>query len=139
MTLEHQYGIINLPVRSGAKDQRLKRIEHEIVRELSELIREDLKDPRVGFVTITGCHVNADLRNARVYASPLGDARAIAQTMRGLNSAAGFLSVEIAKRLSMRRSPSLRFVRDDSIARGVRVTTMIDEVQRMDEARHGKA
>jgi ribosome-binding factor A len=59
--------------------------------------------------------------------------------MRGLNSAAGFLSVEIAKRLSMRRSPSLRFVRDDSIARGVRVTTMIDEVQRMDEARHGKA
>lgn len=121
---------------TGAKDQRLKRVEHEIVRELSELIHQNLKDPRVGFVTVTGCHISADLRNARVYVSPLGDTRATGDTMRGLGSAAGFLSVELAKRLSMRRTPTLRFVRDDSIARGVRVTTIIDEVHRLDEARH---
>lgn len=108
------------------------------MRELSELIHETLKDPRVGFVTITGCRVSPDLRDARVYASPMGDPRAMAQTMRGLNSAAGFLSVELAQRLSLRRSPTLRFVRDDSIARGVRVTTMIDEVHRLDESRRSK-
>jgi len=120
---------------SEAKSQRLERVEHEIVRELSELLHKELKDPRVGFVTITGCKVSPDLRSARVYASPMGDSRATAQTMRGLASAAGFLSVELGKRLGMRRTPTLTFVRDESIQRGVRLTTMIDEVHRLDEAR----
>jgi len=119
----------------GAGSLRLRRVEHEIVRELSQLIREHLKDPRVGFVTITGCAVSPDLRSARVFASPMGDPRAVSQTMRGLESAAGFLSAELAKRLTLRRSPTLRFFRDDSIARGVRVTTLITEVNRRDEAR----
>lgn len=121
----------------GAKNQRLGRVEHEIVRELSDLLRQELKDPRVGFVTIVGCDVSADLRSARVYVSPLGDPRASAATMRGLGSAAGFLSVELGKRLRLRRTPTLAFVRDDSIARGVRVTHIIDEVQRRDEGRAG--
>lgn len=120
---------------SDAKGQRLERVEHEIVREVSELLREELKDPRVGFVTITGCKVSPDLRSAKVFASPMGDSRAIGQTMRGLASAAGFLSVELGKRLHMRRTPTLTFVRDSSIERGVRITTMIDEVKRQDEAR----
>lgn len=105
------------------------------MREVSELLHKELKDPRVGFVTITGCKVSPDLRSARVFASPMGDRRATAQTMRGLASAAGFLSVELGKRLGMRRTPSLTFVRDESIERGVRLTTMIDEVKRRDEAR----
>jgi ribosome-binding factor A len=120
---------------SGAKSQRLERVEHEIVRELSELLHEELKDPRVGFVTLVGCKVSPDLRSARVFASPLGDKRTAAETMRGLASAAGFLSVELGKRLRMRRTPTVTFVRDDSIERGVRLTTMIDEVTRRDEAR----
>jgi ribosome-binding factor A len=118
-----------------ARNQRLERVEHEIVRELSELLLKELKDPRVGFVTITGCKVSPDLRSARVFASPMGDSRATGQTMRGLASAAGFLSVELGKRLGMRRTPTLTFVRDESIERGVRLTTMIDEVKRRDEAR----
>jgi ribosome-binding factor A len=118
-----------------ARNQRLERVEHEIVRELSELLLKELKDPRVGFVTITGCKVSPDLRSARVFASPMGDGRAITQTMRGLASAAGFLSVELGKRLGMRRTPTLTFVRDESIERGVRLSTMIDEVKRLDEAR----
>jgi ribosome-binding factor A len=118
-----------------ARSQRLERVEHEIVREVSELLHKELKDPRVGFVTITGCKVSPDLRSARVFASPMGDKRATAQTMRGLASAAGFLSVELGKRLGMRRTPTLTFVRDESIERGVRLTTMIDEVKRLDEAR----
>jgi len=119
----------------GAKSQRLERIEHEIVRELSELLLKELKDPRVGFVTLVGCKVSPDLQSARVFASPMGDQRQVAQTMRGLASAAGFLSVELGKRLRMRRTPTLTFVRDESIERGVRLTTMIDEVKRRDEAR----
>ena len=118
-----------------ARSQRLERVEHEIVREISELLHKELKDPRVGFVTITGCKVSPDLRSARVFASPMGDNRATAQTMRGLASASGFLSVELGKRLGMRRTPTLTFVRDESIERGVRITTMIDEVKRRDEAR----
>jgi len=120
------------------KSTRLARVEHEIVRELSELIHEDLKDPRIGFVTLIGCDVSPDLRNARVYASPLGDGRAQSATMRGLQSASGFLSVELGKRMKMRRTPTLTFVRDDSIARGVRMSTILDEVHRRDESRkHG--
>ena len=105
------------------------------MRELSELLHKELKDPRVGFVTITGCKVSPDLRSARVFASPMGDGRAITQTMRGLASAAGFLSVELGKRLGMRRTPTITFVRDESIERGVRLSTMIDEVKRLDDAR----
>lgn len=117
------------------KQQRLARVEHEIVRELSELIHEDLKDPRIGFVTLIGCDVSPDLRTARVYASPMGDGRAQSATMRGLQSASGFLSTELGKRMRMRRTPTLTFVRDDSIARGVRMSTILDEVHRADESK----
>ncbi len=127
-----------MPERADGKSQRLARVEHEIVRELSELIHEDLKDPRIGFVTLIGCDVSPDLRSARVFASPLGEKRAQSATMQGLQSAAGFLSVELGKRMRMRRTPTLTFVRDDSIARGVRMATLLDEVQRRDESRkHG--
>ena len=124
-----------MPERSEGKNQRLTRVEHEIVRELSELIHEELKDPRIGFVTLLGCKVSPDLRSARVFASPMGDKRTQSATMQGLQSAAGFLSVELGKRMRMRRTPTLTFERDDSIARGVRMTTILDEVQRRDEAR----
>jgi len=120
---------------SEPRSKRLERIEHEIVREVSELLHKELKDPRVGFVTITGAKISPDLSSARVYASPMGDKRATSQTMRGLASASGFLSVELGKRLGMRRTPTIHFERDDSIERGVKLTNIIDEVQRADEAR----
>ena len=122
-----------MPETMGSKTQRLMKIEHEIVRELSEIVHEELKDPRVGFVTFLGCDVAPDLRTARVYASPMGDARAARDTMKGLQSAAGFLSSALGKRMRTRRTPALHFVRDESIARGVRVSNIIDEVRRRDE------
>jgi ribosome-binding factor A len=126
-------------IQPEAKSQRLQRIEHEIVRELSEIVREQLKDPRVGFVTFLGAHVSPDLRSARVFASPMGDERTARQTRRGIQSAAGFLSGELGKRLQTRNTPTLTFVRDTSIERGVRVTTMIDEVRLQDERKsHGR-
>jgi ribosome-binding factor A len=124
-----------VPDRIEGKSQRLSRVEHEIVRELSELIHEELKDPRIGFVTLVGCDVSPDLRHARVYASPMGDKREQSATIQGLQSAAGFLSVELGKRMRMRRTPTVTFIRDDSIARGVRMATILDEVHRRDESR----
>jgi ribosome-binding factor A len=115
------------------KSQRLMRIEHEIVRELSAIVHEELKDPRVGFVTILSADVAPDLRSARIYASPMGDERASQNTMKGLQSAAGFLSAELGKRMHTRHTPSLTFIRDSSIARGVRVSHVIDEVLKRDE------
>lgn len=122
-----------MPDQPEGKSQRLLRIEREIVRELSELVHEQLKDPRVGFVTILAAEVSPDLRSARVYASPMGDERASRDTMKGLQSAAGFLSAELGKRLNTRRTPSITFVRDGSIERGVRVSHVIDEVRKRDE------
>lgn len=122
-----------MPDDVAVKSQRLMRIEHEIVRELSEIVHEELKDPRLGFVTITGCDISPDLRSARVFASPMGDHRVARETMKGLQSASGFLSSALGKRMRTRRTPALTFVRDDSIARGVRVTNIIDEVRREDE------
>ena len=121
--------------QSDGRSPRLARVEHEIVRELSELIHEDLKDPRIGFVTIVGCEISPDLRHARVFASPMGDRRVQSATMQGLQSAAGFLSVELGKRMRMRRTPTLTFIRDESIARGVRMSTILDEVHRRDESK----
>ncbi|MDQ6824569.1 MAG: 30S ribosome-binding factor RbfA [Candidatus Eremiobacteraeota bacterium] len=122
-----------MPENSAVKSQRLIRIEHEIVRELSEIVHEELKDPRVGFVTFVGCEISPDLRSAKVYASPMGDTRTASDTMKGLQSAAGFLISSLGKRMRTRRTPALTFVRDASIARGVRVTNIIDEVRREDE------
>lgn len=124
-----------LPGKPEGKNQRLVRVEREIVRELSELIHEELKDPRIGFVTLIDCEVSPDLRVAHVFASPMGDKRQQSATMQGLQSASGFLSVELGKRMRMRRTPTVTFVRDDSIARGIRMSTIIEEVQRRDDAR----
>jgi ribosome-binding factor A len=127
-----------MPEQPEGKNQRLIRIEHEIVRELSEIVHEELKDPRVGFVTLLGADVSPDLRSARIYASPMGDERASRETMKGLQSAAGFLSSALGKRMNTRRTPSLTFVRDSSIQHGVRVSNIIDEVRKQDELKsHG--
>lgn len=127
-----------MPEIPNGKSQRLIRLEHEIVRELSSIVHEELKDPRVGFVTFLSCDISPDLRTARIYASPMGDARASRETMKGLQSAAGFLSSSLGERMRTRRTPMLTFVRDDSIERGIRVTGVINEVRQRDELKsHG--
>jgi ribosome-binding factor A len=127
-----------MPEQPEGKSQRLVRIEHEIVRELSEIVHEELKDPRVGFVTFLSADVSPDLRSARVHASPMGDERTARETMKGLQSAAGFLSSALGKRMNTRRTPTLTFVRDSSIEHSVRVSTIIDEVRKQDERKsHG--
>jgi ribosome-binding factor A len=107
---------------------RSRRIAEQIQRELSEIIRLELKDPRVSaMVTITDVEVSADRAHAKVYFTLLGDAREVGETEAGLARAAGFLRTQLAQRMKLRTVPQLQFTYDASVERGVRLTRLIDE------------
>ena len=106
---------------------RLARIADQIQRELSELIREGLRDPRVKLVTITGVELARDQSHAKVFFTTLGTAEEAQACGDGLERAAGFLRGGLAHRLSTRTVPELHFAYDDSIERGVRLSRLIDE------------
>jgi ribosome-binding factor A len=106
---------------------RLARIADQIQRELSELIREELRDPRVKLVTLTGVELSRDQSHAKVFFTVLGSADEVKACGEGLGHAAGFLRAGLAHRLSTRTVPDLHFTYDDSIERGVRLSRLIDE------------
>lgn len=106
---------------------RLRRIAEQIQRELAELIRLEVKDPRVGMVTLTDVEVTADRAHAKVFFTLLGSADALHETERALGHAAGFLRTQLAHRLRLRTVPQLRFVYDASVERGARLSRLIDE------------
>jgi ribosome-binding factor A len=94
---------------------------------LSDAIATDIKDPRVGFVTVTGVKTSPDLRHARVYVSVLGDDAARDGTMAGLRSAHGFLQGRLASELRLKHTPALTFEYDDTVDRGMRISQILDE------------
>jgi len=106
---------------------RAARIADQIQRDLSGLIRQEVKDPRVGLVTITAVEVNRDLSHARVYVSSLADAASTEQSVEGLQHAAGFLRSQLGRTLKIRSVPQLQFLYDASVERGVRLSHLIDE------------
>lgn len=106
---------------------RLARIADQIQRELSELIRLEMRDPRVKLVTITGVELSRDQSHAKVFFTTLGPAGEAEACAEGLARAAGFLRTGLAHRLSTRSVPELHFSHDDSVERGVRLTRLIDE------------
>ena len=106
---------------------RLARIADQIQRELSELIRLELRDPRVKLVTLTGVELSGDQSHAKVFFTTLGSPEEAEACGEGLNRAAGFLRAGIAHRLSTRTVPDLHFAYDESIERGVRLSRLIDE------------
>jgi ribosome-binding factor A len=110
-----------------ANSQRLRRVADQIQRELSGLLRAELKDPRVGMITLTGVEVSPDLAHAKVFFTTLGDADALSRSAAGLERAAGFLRSELGHRLKLRVTPELRFVHDPSVERGVRLSKLIDD------------
>jgi ribosome-binding factor A len=114
------------------------RINQEVQRELSSIIRE-LKDPRISLMTsIMDSYVAPDLKTCKVYISVLGDDAIKEATMKGLESAKGHIRHEMAERLNLRNTPELTFVLDRSIERGVEMSKLIDEVKSRDEASHEK-
>ena len=110
-----------------ANSQRLRRVADQIQRELSGLLRTELKDPRVGMITITGVEVSPDLAHAKVFFTTLGDAESLARTEAGLKRAAGFMRSELGHRLKLRVTPEVRFVHDPSVERGARLSKLIDD------------
>jgi ribosome-binding factor A len=111
---------------------RMRRVDEAVRAVLSDAITKDLKDPRIGFVTVTGVKTSPDLRHARVYVSVLGEDSAREATLDGLRSAHGFLQGQIAHELSLKRTPTLSFEYDESIDRGMRISELLDEVTEPD-------
>jgi ribosome-binding factor A len=105
----------------------MRRVNESVRQVLAEAL-PDLKDPRIGLVTITGVVTSPDLRVATVYVSVLGNARKRRATLEGLASAHGLLQGQLARQLRMKRTPELTFEYDLSVERGVRMTQLIDEL-----------
>jgi len=106
---------------------RQARIADQIQRELAEIIRLEMRDPRVGMITLTGVEVSRDQSHAKVFFTVLGAEGAAREALQGLRHAAGFLRSAIAHRLSTRSVPELHFEHDESVERGIRLTRLIDE------------
>jgi ribosome-binding factor A len=104
----------------------MRRVNEAIRQVLSDALAGDLKDPRVGFVTVTEVNTSPDLRHARVYVSVLGPDAEREATLDGLRSAHGFLQGRIAGELHLRHTPELRFVYDDTAERAARVERLLD-------------
>ena len=110
--------------------RREDQLSGAITRELSDLMRTRMKDPRIGFASITGVELSHDLRYAKVFVSVMGSPEEQRETMRGLESANGFLRRELAQRLTIRHVPEISFRLDESIARGARVLDLLKQVEK---------
>ncbi len=110
----------------------MRRVDESLREVLSEAVGE-LKDPRLGFVTVTGVRTSPDLRSARVFVSVLGNERARERTLAALHSAHGVLQARVGRELRLKRTPQLAFEYDPSVERGVRMTQLIDELAPDDE------
>ena len=106
---------------------RMRRVNEAIKEILSEAIAEDLKDPRIGFVTVTGVDATSDLRHAKVFVSVLGKQAEKEATLKGLRSALGYLQGVINDELHLKRTPTLEFLYDESIDEGMRIHVLLRE------------
>ena len=105
----------------------MRRVDESVRQVLAEEI-DLLKDPRIGFVTVTGVRTTPDLKEARVYVSVFGNERKRERTLDALQAAHGVLQAQIAREIRLKRTPTLTFEYDPSVERGVRMTRLIDEL-----------
>ena len=106
---------------------RRDRVSEQIRRELAELIRSELKDPRVGMVSITDVEVTADYAHAKVFFSTLAGSERVAEVLAGLDKASGFLRRELGRRITIHTTPQLHFVFDQSLERGADLSALIQK------------
>jgi len=116
--------------------KRADRVGDTIRHEIADILLKKLKDPRVGFVTMTRVDVSDDLRHARVFVSVMGDEASKKNTLKGLNSARDFIRVELGKRLKLRVTPEVAFSIDESIERGARMLDILRNLKK-DEGEEG--
>ena len=108
---------------------KMTRINEEVLRELSNILRGEIKDPRISpMCSVVAVEVAPDLKSAKAYISVLGDEAAQKSTMEGLKSSAGFIRRKLAENVNLRNTPEMTFILDQSIEYGVRMSSMIDEV-----------
>ena len=105
----------------------MRRVNEAVREVVSVRIAEGLRDPRIGFVTVTSVDTSPDLRQARVYVSVLGSPEDRDATMAGLESAHGLLQQSVARELRLKHTPTLQFVFDESIDRGMRISELLDD------------
>ena len=113
--------------------RRTDRVSALIQRELSDIIQRELKDPRVGFCTISQVQVSTDLRYADVKVSVVGDKQQKRKSITGLKSAAGFLRREVVQRIGLRHAPELRFELDDSVDQLMRIDRLLKRIHTQEE------
>jgi ribosome-binding factor A len=108
---------------------RANRVGEQMKKELSDIIGRKIKDPRIGFVTVTDVQVTGDLQQAKVYISVLGDDEQRENTLKGLAKAKGFIRSEIGQRIRLRKTPEIIFEFDESIDYGNRIETLLHQLQ----------
>lgn len=113
---------------------RVNRVGEQMKKELGDIISRKIKDPRIGFVTVTDVQVTGDLQQAKVYISVLGDEEQRENTLKGLAKAKGFIRTEIGQRIRLRKTPELIFEFDESMAYGNRINSLIHELQRDEQS-----
>ena len=107
--------------------ERMRRVDEAVREVLSDVLTHEVKDPRVGFVTVTDVKTSPDLSHARVYVSVLGDAEAVSASLEGLQSAQGFLQGRVGGELRLKHTPTLTFFHDDTAERAQRLERLMDE------------
>ncbi len=115
---------------------RKDRLQSEIVKETSQILLYELKDPRKGFVTVTRAKVSDDYRTAKIFVSVMGTPKEKKLTMNGLRHAQGFVQAELSRRIKMRVFPEIRFELDESIDQAFRIAAIFDKLER-ERARRG--
>lgn len=113
------------------------RINGEVLRELSNIIRREIKDPRINpMTTVVSVDVAPDLKTCKAYISVLGDESSQQDTIKGLKSAEGYIRRQLAKTVNLRNTPEIKFILDQSIEYGVNMSKLINDVTKRDEERH---
>ncbi len=108
---------------------RLERVQRQLLRETSVVLKEEMKDPRIGFVTVTEAQLSPDFRHAKIFVSILGSRDEQEETFQVLQKASGFVRAQIGQRIRLRYTPEITFMRDDSIEHVDRIFRIMNEIK----------
>ena len=111
------------------KSERMRRVNEAVREVLSEAITKEIRDPRVGFITVTDVDTSPDLRHAKVYVSVLGDDAKRKRSLEGLQSAHGYLQKRVARELKVKYTPTLEFTYDDALDRSLRLQELLERAE----------
>jgi ribosome-binding factor A len=109
---------------------RTERISHEIKKEISRILREDVSDPRIGFISLTDVDITPDLKYAKIFVSVLGDEKNKKKSLRGLKSATPFIKLKLGESLNLRFVPDIKFIYDNSLERGDRLLNLMNDINK---------